>query len=467
MDKENLKILSYDSGVSSLPDYPSDAGYTAEALKAVFDARSDKEIKEKHNALVDELGEHSDSENAHPELFEKAKQELSDLINAVSSTVEEHKTSDAAHAEIFDDVVSGIVEYYDEKEKNYVKKTEVVQEYKPNGYTEEEKTLPISAGAIEGIKEPLSLNIKDGEGEASLEQKAWSEASLNSATGKGSVALGGYNKANAKCSMSVNYNNEVNAENAFAANQSNKIPVEASGAFVAGLANEAKGAYQAIFGTYSDVESTDAFVVGNGASANGKKNAFKVDKYGNTGISGDAEIGGKLKVADTAECKTLTVGNVTAAQGLTARGKIYIGNGVLTEKDGDFAQNIVEGGGSFAFGGSNKIYGRNCVTFMSSNTIPERSLSDKMEMESVFIAGHANTATGPHQAIFGTYADPKESDVFVIGNGDKNGKKNAFAVNRDGSVRIGGTQIALGNTVITEDDVKTLLNLVASAGESV
>lgn len=69
MDFTQYKIDTYASGVSDLPDYPSDEGYTAAQLKAVFDARSDNEIKNKHNALVDavsELSEHpEDGENPH------------------------------------------------------------------------------------------------------------------------------------------------------------------------------------------------------------------------------------------------------------------------------------------------------------------------------------------------------------------------------------------------------------------
>ena len=64
MNKENLKISAYEDGVSNLPDYPSDEGYTAAQLKAVFDARSNNEIKEKHNALVDAVEEEFSSESA-------------------------------------------------------------------------------------------------------------------------------------------------------------------------------------------------------------------------------------------------------------------------------------------------------------------------------------------------------------------------------------------------------------------
>ena len=55
MSIKDYKITSYEDNVKSLPDYPSDAGYTAAQLKAIFDGRTDKEIKEKHNGLIDEL----------------------------------------------------------------------------------------------------------------------------------------------------------------------------------------------------------------------------------------------------------------------------------------------------------------------------------------------------------------------------------------------------------------------------
>ncbi len=57
MSFENCKIENYATSISDLPDCPSESGYTAEALKALFDARSDGEIKEKHNALVDAVTE--------------------------------------------------------------------------------------------------------------------------------------------------------------------------------------------------------------------------------------------------------------------------------------------------------------------------------------------------------------------------------------------------------------------------
>lgn len=69
MDFAQYKIDTYASGVADLPDYPSDEGYTAAQLKAAFDARSNNEIKSRHNALVDAvaaLSKHTEeAENPH------------------------------------------------------------------------------------------------------------------------------------------------------------------------------------------------------------------------------------------------------------------------------------------------------------------------------------------------------------------------------------------------------------------
>lgn len=55
MSLDNFKITGYAQNVKELPDYPSDAGYTAKMLKEFFDGRGDNEIKEKFNALIDGL----------------------------------------------------------------------------------------------------------------------------------------------------------------------------------------------------------------------------------------------------------------------------------------------------------------------------------------------------------------------------------------------------------------------------
>ena len=196
MSLENHKITTYQDNVKDLPDYPSDAGITALQLKNIFDGRSDKEIKEKFNSLIDEL----------KEMFEEVQRGIEGndtATEAVGEELTEHKEDLAAHEEVFARMQDEFTEL---------------------------------------INSRTGSNIQNGEGQLSLKQETWSEGSKNSAPGTGAVALGGYNKANAKCAVAVNCNNEVNAPNAFAANQSNKIPEGAEGAFVAGLANAAQGA---------------------------------------------------------------------------------------------------------------------------------------------------------------------------------------------------------------------------------
>ena len=95
MDFKDLKITSYKDSVSALPDYPSDAGITAAQLKAVFDGRTDKEIKEKFNALIDELitkfglvevniadavEDHNQEELPHEKVIEPIQTRIAEII---------------------------------------------------------------------------------------------------------------------------------------------------------------------------------------------------------------------------------------------------------------------------------------------------------------------------------------------------------------------------------------------------
>lgn len=101
MSFEEYKIQNYATGVSSLPDYPSDEGYTAQALKEVFDARSDKEIKEKHNALVDAVSEIADGGTEHEENTENPHGVTAEQAGAEpSGSIAAHDGSVAAHADI-------------------------------------------------------------------------------------------------------------------------------------------------------------------------------------------------------------------------------------------------------------------------------------------------------------------------------------------------------------------------------
>ena len=55
MGLESYKISEYANPVSSLPDRPTEAGYSAAQLKAAFDANATGEIKSGINAIIDFL----------------------------------------------------------------------------------------------------------------------------------------------------------------------------------------------------------------------------------------------------------------------------------------------------------------------------------------------------------------------------------------------------------------------------
>lgn len=94
MSLENHKITTYQDNVKDLPDYPSDAGITAAELKAIFDGRTDKEIKEKFNSLIDELVRMFEEAAIETE---KAEQNANDFAGALVSS---HNAATDAHSDI-------------------------------------------------------------------------------------------------------------------------------------------------------------------------------------------------------------------------------------------------------------------------------------------------------------------------------------------------------------------------------
>ncbi len=55
MALSSRKITTYANPVANLPDHPSQAGFTAAQLKAVFDAKANEEIKAAINGIIDDL----------------------------------------------------------------------------------------------------------------------------------------------------------------------------------------------------------------------------------------------------------------------------------------------------------------------------------------------------------------------------------------------------------------------------
>lgn len=299
----------------------------------------------------------------------------------------------------------------------------------------------------EGKNQP-GVNLENGEGEVSLKQIAWEEEAENTASGKGAVALGGYNRANAKCAMAVNYDNEVNAEKAFACGSNNTILEAAEGSFVAGHSNTAKSTYQTIVGAYGVVDDNDSLVVGNGSSEADRRNAFKVDKDGNVTATGNIK-------AVKANVDGLNARNISVTNNITANNKIT-GNEI--ESKGNITGNKINADGlnirnisaSNNVTVGNKIYSNSFIagTHNHISELPKEAI----------VAGYQNKIARDRQFVFGVYANPTNDDMFVVGTGSSDSaRQNAFVVKRTGDVCIGkGNSLTIGETEMTEEILKNI-----------
>lgn len=121
MSLAQYKITTYADNVKDLPDYPSDAGITAKMLKDIFDGRTDKEIKTKFNALIDELvltldemRENIEGGNVYTDAGIEAHNEAGDShgdIRRTITTLAERLNAVANSDDITLDQLSEIVEY--------------------------------------------------------------------------------------------------------------------------------------------------------------------------------------------------------------------------------------------------------------------------------------------------------------------------------------------------------------------
>lgn len=82
------KLSTYTDNVKSLSDYPSDDGMTAEQLKAIFDGRTDKEVKNAVNGIIDELTATTGAEQIKAASGNSVQTELNAHASSISGKVD-------------------------------------------------------------------------------------------------------------------------------------------------------------------------------------------------------------------------------------------------------------------------------------------------------------------------------------------------------------------------------------------
>ncbi|MBQ4544574.1 MAG: hypothetical protein II996_03280 [Oscillospiraceae bacterium] len=503
------KINNYSEGVSNLPDYPSDSGYTAESLKAVFDARSDKEIKEKHNALIDELSE----------ILTKQQERIENITGA--SVVSAH-----------DDLASILPA---DKEMYIIKYDSMPVQDKDGNVTVSDEVVyvtKIGDGVTSLAELPQTSTLISGIGTGSLTQFTEEEAygiekgdgtrlyPLPVAEGYASVALGRYTKAVGDHSSALNYatlseGDFSHAEGGYTKTSGLYSHAEGHYATAEGWASHAENSYTKAIGKYSHAEghqceatgershaegtssksegssshaeghitvasglgshseghSTTAegeasHAEGNGAKATGKAShaegsnttasgAYSHSEGSNTKATGDyshaegasTEASGKYSHAEGASSKALN--NSAHAEGFS------------TTASGQFSH--AEGRGTVASGDYSHAAGLNTVA--SGGYATAMGYANKASGSYSFASGYSSesvntgsTAMGVglktgrnYQTVFGLYNKLSSQDVFQIGNGTSDeARSNIFSVNIDKSVK-------LGNTVLSEAVLSDML----------
>lgn len=503
------KINNYSEGVSNLPDYPSDSGYTAESLKAVFDARSDKEIKEKHNALIDELSE----------ILTKQQERIENITGAsVVSAHDDLASILPADKEMY------IIKYdsmpVQDKDGNVTVSDEVVYVTKIGDGVTSLAELPQTSTLISGIGTGSLTQFTEEEAYGIEKGDATRLYPLPVAEGYASVALGRYTKAVGDHSSALNYatlseGDYSHAEGGYTKTSGLYSHAEGHYATAEGWASHAENSYTKASGNYSHAEghqceatgershaegtssksegssshaeghitvasglgshseghSTTAegeasHAEGNGAKATGKAShaegsnttasgAYSHSEGSNTKATGDyshaegasTEASGKYSHAEGASSKALN--NSAHAEGFS------------TTASGQFSH--AEGRGTVASGDYSHAAGLNTVA--SGGYATAMGYANKASGSYSFASGYSSesvntgsTAMGVglktgrnYQTVFGLYNKLSSQDVFQIGNGTSDeARSNIFSVNIDKSVK-------LGNTVLSEAVLSDML----------
>ena len=64
------------------------------------------------------------------------------------------------------------------------------------------------------------------------------------------------------------------------------------------------------------------------------------------------------------------------------------------------------------------------------------------------------------KVVIGEFNDNKENTLLEVGNGTSESPSNAFEVYKDGTVKVGGRTLTIGDTEITEEQLQQLLALL-------
>jgi hypothetical protein len=236
---------------------------------------------------------------------------------------------------------------------------------------------------------------------------------------------------------------------------------------------------QTIFGYYNNANAGDAFQLGRGSSTQ-RKNIFTVNNSGTGWFADTIKVGG-TGYSDAKVVATLDDISWNNIKGTPAH--INVSNSIKLGSN-----NTIEGTESYIGGVNNTIkasralvQGTNNSTYGDSSESLIVGKDNKVNGKWSIVTGIANElgtstqynnycnvlglglrAISHGQTVIGQYNAPNALDVFQIGYGDSSKRANIFTVSNTGNGTFAGsvkcTGIQIGDTIITEDILKKLIN---------
>ena len=290
---------------------------------------------------------------------------------------------------------------------------------------------------IQKEQTPLPKSLIWGDDYCPIELKKNENSTFNG------ISIGCNILKNSRGTFAIGYGNEISHEFGIAIGFGNAS---------SGTASYAEGSNNTSSGTYSHAEGFNTTASG----------AISYAEGSNTTASGD--------VSHAEGFNTTASGFISHAEGFrtTASGYISHAEGFNTTASGQYSH--AEGNSSNAIGPCSHAEGQTAkANGAISHSGGNNSITDG---RASFAHGNFSKATQPAQFAIGYGNDPQEDSIFEVGNGlNADGapnnagntepvtRQNAFRVTQSG-VAIAQTGLQIGNTVVSEDQLKKILALI-------
>lgn len=304
-------------------------------------------------------------------------------------------------------------------------------------FTQSPCEVSITVERMQKEQTPLPKSLIWGDDYCPIELKKYENSVFNG------ISIGSNILKNSRGTFAIGYGNEVSNEFGIAIGSNNTV---------SGKYSHAEGYLNTSSGMFSHAEGINTTSSGDMSHAEG---------YSSNAIKGTSHAEG---------FNTTASGFTSHAEGYatTASGKYSHTEGISTTASGE--RSHAEGASSNAIGPCSHAEGQATkANGAISHSGGNNSITDG---RASFAHGNFSKATQPAQFAVGYGNDPQEDSIFEVGNGlNADGapnnagntepvtRQNAFRVTQSG-VAIAQTGLQIGNTVISEDQLKKILALI-------